>query len=79
MPLQLGRDRAFDPTNRAFSNDSPKAEVFLFLVFGEVFFLSRDRAFDQTNRSRCFCLCFFSVWEGLEWQHTKCVCENLNK
>ncbi len=38
MPLQLGRDRAFDPTNRAFSNDSPKAEVFLFFVFGEVVF-----------------------------------------
>jgi hypothetical protein len=76
VPLQLGRDRAFDPTNRAFSNDSQKAEVFLFLVCEGWFFvflffsfsLSSDRAFDPTNRARFFCSSFFPLCGGVEWQ-----------
>ena len=69
MPLQLGRDRAFDPTNRAFSNDSPKAEVFLFFVFGEVvfgffpsFFYERSRVRSDKSREVLLFVFFFLVW-----------------
>ena len=72
MPLQLGRDRAFDPTNRAFSNDSPKAEVFLFFVFGKFFFLERSRVRSDKSREVLLFVFFSCVWGGRAATH-ECV------